>query len=133
MRGELEQRLRELGVADHADLRGYVAHESLTRLYRESDLLLHVSWTEGLPQILFEAFAAALPTVATDVGGIGEAVGDGVELIPAGDAGAAARALRVLAEEPERRREVVGAGHGLVAARTLQAETRRVAELLAVP
>ena len=132
LRGELEQRLRELGVAEHAELRGYVAHESLTRLYRESDLLLHVSWTEGLPQILFEAFAAALPAVATDVGGIAEAVGDGVELIPAGDAGAAAAALRRLADEPERRRDLVVAGHGLASARTLQAETRRVAELLAV-
>ena len=132
LRGELEQRLAELGVAEHAVLRGYVAHESLTRLYRESDLLLHVSWTEGLPQILFEAFAAALPAVATDVGGIREAAGDGLELIPAGDAAAAATALRRLADEPERRRELVAAGHELVAARTLQAETRRVAELLAV-
>lgn len=130
LRGELEQRLRELGVAEHADLRGYVAHEALKRLYRESHLLLHVSWTEGLPQILFEAFAAALPAVATDVGGIGEAVGDGVELIPAGDAAAAATALRRLAGDPDRRRDLVAAGHGLVGARTLQAETRRVAELL---
>ena len=133
LRGELEQRLDELGVAEHADLRGYVAHESLTRLYRESDILLHVSWTEGLPQILFEAFAAALPTVATDVGGIGEAVGAGVELIAPGEADAAAAALRGLADEPGRRRELVSAGHDLVGARTLQAETKRVAELLAVP
>lgn len=131
LQGELEERLRELGVAEHAELRGYVAHDALVQLYRESELLLHVSWTEGLPQILFEAFAAALPAVATDVGGIREAVAPGVELIPAGDAKAAAAALQRLADDPARRRELAEGGHRLVSASTMQAETSRVADLLA--
>jgi glycosyltransferase involved in cell wall biosynthesis len=45
--------------------------------YRSSHFLLHTSWTEGLPKVLIEAFAAVLPVVATDVGGIREAVGGG--------------------------------------------------------
>lgn len=132
LRGELEERLEELGVAEHAELRGYVSHDALSLLYRESELLLHVSWTEGLPQILFEAFAAALPAVATDVGGIREAVGEAVELIPAGDAPAAAAALERLAADPDRRRRLAEEGHRLVTERTLQAESRRVADLLEV-
>ena len=67
---------------------------SSTGLYRSSHVLLHVSWTEGLPQILLEGFAAATPVVATDVGGVARAVGDAALLVPAGDAGAAADAVR---------------------------------------
>ena len=51
--------------------------DGLLALYRSAHVLLHVSWTEGLPQVLFEAFAAGLPVVATDVGGVAEAAGDG--------------------------------------------------------
>ena len=66
---------------------GYVPFgEALSALYRASHALLHVSWTEGLPQVLLEAFAAGLPVVATDVGGIGEAVGDAALLVAPGDA-----------------------------------------------
>ena len=61
--------------------------------YRLADAFLHVSLTEGLPQVLFEAAAAGLPIVATDVGGVAEALGSerGI-VVPPGDAGAAARA-----------------------------------------
>ena len=69
--------LEELGVADHADLLGYVPiTDGLLDVYRSSHAFLHVSWTEGLPQTLFEAFAAGLPVVATAVGGVPDAVGD---------------------------------------------------------
>ncbi len=76
MEGDLRARLDELGVADHADLLGYVPITGgLLDVYRSSHAFLHVSWTEGLPQTLFEAFAAGLPVVATAVGGVPDAVG----------------------------------------------------------
>ncbi len=57
----LAARLAELGVADRADLLGYVAMgPGLFELYRDSHVMLHVSWTEGFPQVLIEAFASAL-------------------------------------------------------------------------
>ena len=65
MEEELRKGLEALGVADRAELRGYVPIDGeLPQLYRSSHALLHVSWTEGVPQVLFEAFAAALPVVA---------------------------------------------------------------------
>jgi len=130
-RPALEQRLDELGVADHAELRGYVAlDDGLREMYRQSHALLHVSWTEGLPQVLFEAFAAALPVVATDVGGIAEAAGDAVVLIPRGDAEAAVRALRRIGTDAALRADLVEAGHRLAASTTIDAEARRVADFL---
>lgn len=131
LEGELRERLAELGVADRATLRGYVSHnEGLAEAYRESHALLHVSWTEGLPQILYEAFAAALPVVATDVGGIRAAVGDAVTLIPPGDAPAAADALAQLGSDETLRAERIAAGNALVRASTIQAEVERVAAFI---
>src|SRR5262249_54859450 len=56
------------------ELLGYVPlDDGLLDVYRTSHVFLHVSWTEGLPQVLFEASAAGTPVVATDTGGVGAA------------------------------------------------------------
>lgn len=129
--GELRTRLEELGVREHAELRGYVPQDGgLGELYRQSHLLLHVSWTEGLPQVLYEAFAAALPVVATDVGGVREATGEAVSLIPAGDAEAAAEALRELSANGGLRERRLAAGHALVEASTIDVEVERVHQFI---
>jgi glycosyltransferase involved in cell wall biosynthesis len=131
MRGELAGRLDELGVADRADLRGYVPNDQgLSDLYRSSHAFLHVSWTEGLPQVLLEAFAAGLPIVATDVGGVGEALGSAALHIPPGDAGAAVSAVQRIAREELLREALIRAGHAYVSQHTAEAESRRVARFL---
>jgi glycosyltransferase involved in cell wall biosynthesis len=129
MRGELEERLRSLGVAEHADLRGYVPVDAgLHELYRESDFFLHVSWTEGLPQVIFEAFAARLPVVATAVGGVPDATGDAALLVPPGDAAAAVGELVRLAGDDALRERIVESGVERVRQHTTAAEVRRVAD-----
>jgi glycosyltransferase involved in cell wall biosynthesis len=131
MQAALEDRLRELGVAERAELLGYVPFgPRLLELYRDSHALLHVSWTEGLPQVLVEAFAAGIPVVATDVGGVATAVGSAVRLVPPGDATSAAAQLRAIAADPSLREGLVRAGHDYAAARTASAEVKRVAEFL---
>jgi glycosyltransferase involved in cell wall biosynthesis len=131
MQPALESRLRELGVADRAEVLGYVPFgPRLLDLYRQSHALLHVSWTEGLPQILVEAFAAGLPVVATDVGGVAAAVGGAVRLIPPGDAVAAADELRRVAGDGPLRETLIRAGHAYAAERTASAEVRRVARFV---
>jgi glycosyltransferase involved in cell wall biosynthesis len=118
-------------VGDRAHLRGYVSFgEELSSLYRSSHALLHVSWTEGLPQVLLEAFAAGLPVVATDVGGIRQAVGDAALLIEPGDAAVAARALGRIAEDEGERRRLVQAGLDYAARHTVESETANVARFL---
>jgi glycosyltransferase involved in cell wall biosynthesis len=131
MRGELAARLERLRVSDRASLRGYVPnHEGLTDVYRSSDVFLHVSWTEGLPQVLLEAFAAGVPVVATDVGGVGESVRDAALLIPPGDASAAAAAVERIASDGDLRERLVRAGNAFVRERTAEAESERVADFL---
>src|SRR3954447_22557029 len=111
LREPLEARLRELGVESHAELLGYVPIDAgLHDLYRRADAFLHVSWTEGLPQVIFEAFAARLPVVATAVGGVPDAVGDAGLQVPPGDAGVAVDALRRLEEDGDLRELLVERG-----------------------
>ena len=74
-RGALEHEVRaravELGVETLIDLRGYIAlGDELFALYRGADVFVHVSLTEGVPQVLVEALACATPVVATAVGGV---------------------------------------------------------------
>ena len=128
MRAELEERLASLGVADGADLLGYVPVDAgLHDLYRSADFFLHVSWTEGLPQVLFEAFAARLPIVATAVGGVPDAAGDAALLVPPGDAEAAVEALGRLAADARLRAQLVESGVERVRRHTTTAEIKKVA------
>jgi glycosyltransferase involved in cell wall biosynthesis len=131
MQAMLEERLRELGIAERAEVLGYVPFgPQLLALYRDSHALLHVSWTEGLPQVLVEAFAAGLPVVATDVGGVARAVGEAARLVPAGDADAAAAELQAIAADRRLREGLVRAGHDYAAARTVTIEVKRLARFL---
>ncbi|HEX7059065.1 MAG TPA: glycosyltransferase [Solirubrobacterales bacterium] len=131
LRDPLERRAARLGVESRIELRGYVPFDGgLLDLYRQSNALLHVSWTEGVPQILFEAFATGLPVVATDVGGVANAAGDAALLIPPGDADAAADALRQIANDADLRSRLTGAGMRQVRAHTLEAECERVAAFM---
>jgi glycosyltransferase involved in cell wall biosynthesis len=128
----LAERLKELGVEGSTELRGYVpVDRGLLDLYRTSHAFLHVSWTEGVPQVLFEAFASGLPVVATAVGGVPSAVGDAALLVPANDPVKAADALLEIAEDGELRRRLINAGRERVNSSTLEAEVQRVADFIA--
>src|SRR5581483_4519762 len=132
LEGALRQRLAALDVADAAEFRGYVPidGDELARAYREAHVLLHVSWTEGVPQVLFEAFAAGLPIVATAVGGVAQVAGSAVRLVAPGDAAEAAEAVRELAADPHLRERLTEAGLARARASSLEAELARTAAFL---
>jgi glycosyltransferase involved in cell wall biosynthesis len=126
----LARRLDELGVAEEAILGGHVGAAELRAHYRTAHALLHVSWSEGVPQVLFEAWAAGLPVVATDVGGVADAAGAAALLIAPGDTDAAVDALERVAGDPELRDRLVAAGHERARRRTAPEECGRIAALL---
>ncbi len=70
----------KLGLQDHVELRGWLSQEDLLKEYQEAHLFLHPSETtpeadqEGIPNSMLEAMATGLPIVATQHGGIPEAV-----------------------------------------------------------
>jgi glycosyltransferase involved in cell wall biosynthesis len=132
--GELSEQARALSVRDHLDLVGQVPFGTQLRdEYRHASVLLHVSWTEGLPQVLFEAMAAGLPIVATRVGGVSRALGDGAfgALVRPGDAHAAAEAVDSVLRNPARRASMVRAALANAAHHTMTAQAAEIAALIA--
>ncbi len=110
--GPLEKRLHEkvstLGIERCVKFPGFCNQDDLARLYQEADIFIHPSQTppngdqEGVPNAMLEAMATGLPVVATQHGGIPEAVTteeDGL-LVPERDAEALGDALFRLTEEP---------------------------------
>ena len=127
MREQLEDRLEELGVADSVRLLGYVPiDDGLMQIYRDSAAFLHVSWTEGFPQVLVEAFAAGIPVVATAVGGVPAVATGRARLVPPGDVDAAVAQLRALADDVPGRGASIRAGLQFAATITLEAEATRL-------
>jgi glycosyltransferase involved in cell wall biosynthesis len=76
------------------------------------DLAVSSSSFEGSPLALMEYMDAALPVVATRVGGVPDLIDDGVHglLVEPGDAGALARAMGELLRDPGRAREMGARG-----------------------
>jgi glycosyltransferase involved in cell wall biosynthesis len=128
----VRRRAAELGVEGRIELLGYLPFPELLPLYREAHAFVHVSFTEGVPQVLAEALAAGMPIVATDVGGVrgGLAGGDGGLLVPPADLDSLVDAVLRIADEPELRRRLAGRGLELARGRTLEAEAGRVAAFL---
>jgi glycosyltransferase involved in cell wall biosynthesis len=76
------------------------------------DVSVLCSQSEGFPNSVIEAMAAARPVIATHVGGVPDAVGHGETglLVPSNDPGPLARALRTLADAPALRARLGEAG-----------------------
>jgi len=83
-------------------------------LMNEVDFFILTSHWEGLPRSILEAMAHSLPVIATDVGGVRDAVRPetGI-LIPHGDVRAAVEAMTALIEQPALRTRLGAAAHEL--------------------
>jgi glycosyltransferase involved in cell wall biosynthesis len=131
--GALAERATRMGVGDRLVQHGYVPIDAgLWDLYRTAHVLLHVSMTEGAPQVILEAFAARLPVVATAVGGVPDLVAERGLLVPPGDPRAAAAALARIVADADLRGRLVESGHLTAKDHTLQAECRRLADFLRI-
>jgi glycosyltransferase involved in cell wall biosynthesis len=130
LRQRLARQVQAAGLETRLVLAGH--RTDLDSLLPGLDGLVLPSWTEGLPNVVLEAFAASVPVVATAVGGTPEVVDDAVSglLVPAGDAIALADACRELIDTPTRRRAMGRAGRKKVLARfTFEAQAKQYCRL----
>jgi glycosyltransferase involved in cell wall biosynthesis len=95
-RPALERDIAELGLDGRVRLLGAQPRARVVELFAAADAsLLSSSW-ENFPHTVVEALAAGTPVLATATGGVAEVVHDGENglLVPLGDAGALAGAIR---------------------------------------
>jgi glycosyltransferase involved in cell wall biosynthesis/peptidoglycan/xylan/chitin deacetylase (PgdA/CDA1 family) len=129
----LRQYANELGVGDAVRLCGYVSQgPELQAIYRQAHAFVHVSLTEGLPQVIFEAQAAGLPIVGTDVGGVSAALANGVSglLVPPRDVSAMTEALERLRDNVALRNRLIEAGLRTVETQTMDHHVARVSSFI---
>jgi glycosyltransferase involved in cell wall biosynthesis len=104
-RENLEARARELGIDSRVRFLGH--REDARRWLAGCDAYVNCSISEGISLTILEAMAAALPIIATRVGGTPEVIDESTgRLIPARDAETLAATLRELAGHPEVREDL---------------------------
>ena len=130
LREPIRRRIEELGLERRFILAGL--RDDLDRFLPHWDLSVLPSFTEGLPTVVLESYAAGVPVVATAVGGTPEAVADGVDgyLVPPGDRNALARRILDVLRAGDRRREMGRRGRDRIRAGfTFDAQARRFQEV----
>jgi glycosyltransferase involved in cell wall biosynthesis len=113
--GAVRQEITRLRLSDR--VRWFPYAGDAARYLAALDVFVLSSAWEALPLAPLEAMARGLPVVATDVGGVREAVRDGAtgRLVPPGDPAALAAALGEILADSDERRRLGEAGCDLVA------------------
>jgi glycosyltransferase involved in cell wall biosynthesis len=112
---ELQTLVRNLNLSDHFHFVGGISN--LREHLSVADIFVLPSRSEGFSNAIVEAMAAALPVVATNVGGNAEAVKDGVSgfVVPSDDPAALSAAITRLLSDPSLAKAMGEAGKDLVA------------------
>jgi len=109
LRAQLEAEIA--GYGDHTTMIGH--RDDVPSVLAATDILVHPTHVDALPTVLIEAMAAAVPIIATAIGGVPEMIRDGESGVligpPPGPEGLA-RALEPLLERPDLRRRLGDAG-----------------------
>jgi glycosyltransferase involved in cell wall biosynthesis len=109
----IADRAREAGLGGQVMLPGVLGGPDLDHAYRGTDLLVAPSRVESYGMAIAEALGHGIPVLASDVGGVREAVGDGEAaiLVPPGDVSALVDALTRWMSDSELRSRMTDAAH----------------------
>lgn len=129
-RRELEELSRALGVKEHVAFTGF--YPDAGEIFSIADIVVQPSLRETLSIALLEALAHGKPVVATEVGGASLAVEQGISglLVPPGQSGALAEALRQVVGDPVLRQRMREAAKRVASDRF--GDLRMVTEMLTV-
>lgn len=105
MEAEVRAAVQRYGLRN-VELRGKLPHRAMLALYDEADIYLNAPNMDCFPGSILEAFAAGIPVVTTNAGGIRHIVDHGRTgwLVEVGDAAGLARGALSLLADPERAR-----------------------------
>jgi glycosyltransferase involved in cell wall biosynthesis len=108
-RNNIERAAAAAGVLEHIVFAGH--RRDVHPFYAMADIFVLPSHSEGSPNVLLEAMAAGLPSVATAVGGVPETVQDRrtALVVPPREPERLARAIAELVERPDLARTLAAA------------------------
>jgi glycosyltransferase involved in cell wall biosynthesis len=115
-RSRIESQIATLGLGERVHLAGW--RSEIPELMAAGNLLVLSSHWEGLPNVVLEAMAAALPVVATRVEGVEELVIEGKTglIVPPSAPGELATAIEHMLADPDEARAFGAAGRTRAAA-----------------
>jgi glycosyltransferase involved in cell wall biosynthesis len=121
-RAELESLIEAFGLAGRVSLMGSCTQSELVDVYQGADIFVLTPYVtgegdrDGIPNVIMEAMASALPVLVTDSGGVDEIVVDGVNGLVAAprDVEGIARGLDVLLGDADLRAQLGAAGRRTV-------------------
>lgn len=102
--GALLNMIRELDLMDSVVVAGWLTDERWS-LLRAAEILLHMSWYEGFPVPLTEAFAVGLPALVSNRGPFPEILTNPEQLVDPSDPVAVGDRLAIFAECADVRKE----------------------------
>ncbi len=100
---QVRDHAKNIGINEKVEFMG--SRDDVPEILSSSDIFILSSDWEGFPISILEGMRAGLPIIASNVGGISEAVIEGVNghLVERKDTHALSRAIRLLIEDPEKR------------------------------
>nr|WP_240901062.1 glycosyltransferase family 4 protein [Thioalkalivibrio sp. XN8] len=132
-RADLQTLAVESGIAEKVIFHGYLRQPEIRQLLAQADVFVMTSLAEGIPVVLMEAMAAAVPVVAPRITGIPELVEhgrSGLLYAPASTAELVA-SLATLLDDRTLARSLADSGLGVVNREfDLDAETRRLVTVM---
>jgi glycosyltransferase involved in cell wall biosynthesis len=108
--GAVARLIKELGIGRLVSFTGHIDQGAFVRLYARATMAVVPSLYEGFGIPAGEAMACGVPVISTTGGALPEVVGNAGVLVPPADAGALARAIGELLDNPERARQLGEAG-----------------------
>ncbi|RLJ03745.1 MAG: hypothetical protein DRP08_03090 [Candidatus Aenigmatarchaeota archaeon] len=132
-RPKLEEICQQLKITENVIFYGFIGDkEKLKQLFREADMFVLPSKSEGIPKVLLEAMAYGVPILTTNVGGIPDIIEDGVNglLIPPGSPGGLVKGMAKILFDAKLRQKLIDGGYHFIKEHTKEKQAKEIIEYL---
>ena len=115
---DLRERVKRLGIEEHVQFLGPIFGEAKNLLWKQADVFVFPTYSEGLPYSMLEAMAAGTPPITCPVGAIPDVLEDGVNglFVPPRDIDAIARAITQMDDHRNQLQSMAAAGRRCISA-----------------
>jgi glycosyltransferase involved in cell wall biosynthesis len=128
-RKALENLIDEQNLGKYVDFKGFVPlGEEMQKIYRQADVFILPSTSEGMPKVLIEALANGLVVIASHVGGIPTLIQNGVNglLIASRSPSSIADAIQKILMDPATHKKMAQNGLATAMKYTIEERTQHL-------